>query len=82
MATPDGWDERDGRLPVGHILGWQTAMQADAGLLRIRIAQTEAQVAKGGVALQLVVPPDMARRLARDLEQIADMLEPGCVTRQ
>ena len=82
MAEARDSNERDGGPPISHIMGWQTALQADAGILRIRVAQTDAHVAKGGVALHLVVPPEMARRLARDLEQIADMLEPGCVTRQ
>lgn len=84
MPKLPNWDYRpDGKLLVGHVIRWETATSPLAGLLRIHIAQTKGHVANGGVPIQVVLSPEQARTLAKDLIGIADTVNgAGTSTKQ
>lgn len=76
MGDVSQWDQRpDGKLLIGPVLGWDTALAPMTGLLRLRYAHSEDQYESGGQALQVVLTAVQARALGQALLRMADALD-------
>lgn len=70
------WDRNDqGNVALCPLIGYQTAVAAMTGMLRIAYARDEAEFEAGGTTLQLSMTPVQLRTLSAALRQMADRID-------